>query len=33
LLFTSGTYLQVHLDNDILPSVTLNQTYSKEGKK
>jgi hypothetical protein len=33
LLSMSGSYLQVHLDNDILPSMTQNQNYRKEEKK
>ena len=33
LLSISGSYLQIHLDNDILPSVTLSQNYRKELKK
>jgi hypothetical protein len=30
---TSGPYLQGHLANDIVPSITMNQNYNKEEKK
>jgi hypothetical protein len=33
LLSTSGSYLEVHLGNDIVPSVTPHQNYRTEEKK